>query len=161
MKRTTPFHKRIRRTERGQSLVELALGFTFILILLAGAINFGQAFFIWIALREATQEGAVYAARRPAAVNDAEIRNRVRAAVQTEIPSFDNNRLVTTITRSASPICPGQSITVSSRYRFNLLIPFVSTAMTFVLPTENGIPYIEVGASTTNTVLISDDTGCP
>ncbi|MEJ5224750.1 MAG: TadE/TadG family type IV pilus assembly protein [Anaerolineales bacterium] len=148
-------------TERGQSLVELALGFTFILILLAGAINFGEAFFIWIALREATQEGAVYAARHPAAINDTEIRNRVRAAVQTEIPSFNINRLDTNIERSTSPICPGNAITVSARYRFSILVPFVSTAVAIVLPTENGTPYIDVRASTTNTVLISDDTGCP
>jgi Flp pilus assembly protein TadG len=159
MKFRTPFTK---TSEKGQSLVELALGFTFILILLAGAINFGQAFFIWIALREATQEGAVYAARHPVAVYDGETRNRVRAAVQTEIPGFELGRLTTNITRGATPICPGNPITVSATYRFRILVPFVSTAVTIVLPTEaDGTPYITVGASTTNTVLISDDPGCP
>lgn len=149
-------------SERGQSLVELALGFTFILILLAGAINFGQAFFIWIALREATQEGAVYAARHPATGYYPEIRNRVRAAVQTEIPSFEIGRLTTDITPGANPICPGNAITISATYRFRILVPFVSTAVTIILPTEaDGTPYITVGASTTNTVLISGDPGCP
>ncbi len=151
-----------RKSERGQSLVELALGFTFILILLAGAINFGQAFFIWIALREATQEGAVYAATHPTSGYYPEITNRVRAAVQTEIPSFQITRLTTQIQPGATPICPGNPITISAQYRFRILIPFVSTAVTIALPTEpDGTPYITVRASTTNTVLISGDPGCP
>ncbi len=157
------FKKKLTKSasEKGQSLVELALGFTFILILLAGAINFGEAFFIWIALREATQEGAVYAARHPTPTNDNEIRNRVRAAVQSEIPNFEVGRLTTTITRYDSSTCPGDPITIAAEYRFRILVPFVSTAVTIALPTEaDGTPYITVRAETTNTVLISDDSGC-
>lgn len=156
-----PFNPKHAKSERGQSLVELALGFTFILILLAGAINFGQAFFIWIALREATQEGAVYAATHPTTGYQPEVINRVRAAVQTEIPAFEIGRLTTTITRATNPICPGDPITISAEYRFRVLVPFVSTVMTFALPTENGVPIITVRAATTNTVLISGDTNCP
>jgi Flp pilus assembly protein TadG len=54
--------------ERGQSMVELALTITFLMVLLAGTIDMGRAFFTWLALRDAAQEGASYGSIRP---NDA------------------------------------------------------------------------------------------
>jgi len=50
------------RTEKAQSLVELAVSLTFLLLLVAGVVDLGRAFFTYIALRDAAQEGAVYAA---------------------------------------------------------------------------------------------------
>ena len=50
------------RRENGQSLVEMALSMTLLLILLAGVVDLGRAFFTFIALRDAAQEGASYAA---------------------------------------------------------------------------------------------------
>ena len=50
------------KKESGQSLVELALSMTLLLILLAGVVDLGRAFFTYIALRDAAQEGASYAA---------------------------------------------------------------------------------------------------
>ena len=50
------------RNESGQSLMELALSMTVLLILLAGVVDLGRAFFTYIALRDAAQEGASYAA---------------------------------------------------------------------------------------------------
>ncbi|MFC1996195.1 TadE/TadG family type IV pilus assembly protein [Chloroflexota bacterium] len=47
--------------ERGQSLVELAISMTVLLILLAGLVDLGRAFFTYITLRDAAQEGASYA----------------------------------------------------------------------------------------------------
>lgn len=54
--------------ESGQSLVELALSFTLILLVLAGAVDFGRAFFAVIALRDAAQEGVIYASVHPSDV---------------------------------------------------------------------------------------------
>lgn len=53
------------RTEHGQSMVELALTITVLMVLLAGTIDLGRAFFTWIALRDAAQEGASYASFNP------------------------------------------------------------------------------------------------
>lgn len=53
------------KKEQGQSLVELALSFTLILLVLAGAVDFGRAFFALIALRDAAQEGVIYASMNP------------------------------------------------------------------------------------------------
>jgi hypothetical protein len=49
-----------RRAERGQSLSELSMAMALILILLAGVADLGRAFFTYISLRDAAQEGALY-----------------------------------------------------------------------------------------------------
>jgi Flp pilus assembly protein TadG len=48
--------------EKGQSLMELAISLVVLLILLAGVVDLGRAFFTYITLRDAAQEGASYAA---------------------------------------------------------------------------------------------------
>ncbi len=53
------------RKEQGQSLVELAISFMVIILVLAGAVDFGRAFFALIALRDAAQEGVLYASINP------------------------------------------------------------------------------------------------
>ena len=53
------------RKEQGQSLVELALSLTLLLLLLGGAIDLGRMFFTYIALRDAAQEGAIYGSYCP------------------------------------------------------------------------------------------------
>ena len=46
-------------------MVELALVLTILLVLLAGTIDLGHAFFIWLAMRDAAQEGAAYGSINP------------------------------------------------------------------------------------------------
>ena len=53
------------RAERGQSLMEMAVSMVVIVILLAGIVDLGRAIFTFIALRDAAQEGLVYAAIYP------------------------------------------------------------------------------------------------
>ncbi len=60
--------------ERGQSLVELAVSFTLIVLVLAGVVDFGRAFFALIALRDAAQEGVIYASVHPGDVTGIEQR---------------------------------------------------------------------------------------
>ncbi len=55
----------LKKSERGQSLVELAISLMVILMVLAGAVDFGRAFFAIIALRDAAQEGVLYASVNP------------------------------------------------------------------------------------------------
>ena len=59
-----PRNKRA-KSEQGQSLVELAISLMLILLVLAGAVDFGRAFFAIIALRDAAQEGVLYASINP------------------------------------------------------------------------------------------------
>ena len=51
--------------ERGQSLVELSLTLTVILVLLSGAVSFGMAYFSYVSIRDAAQEGALYGSLSP------------------------------------------------------------------------------------------------
>ena len=50
---------------RGQSLVELAISLTVMLLLLAGAVTFGMALFSYVAIRDAAQEGALFGSINP------------------------------------------------------------------------------------------------
>ncbi len=63
---TTSLFARLRKpVERGQSLVELAISLTVILLLLSGAVSFGMALFSYVAIRDAAQEGALYGSFNP------------------------------------------------------------------------------------------------
>jgi hypothetical protein len=53
------------RSERGQSLVELAISLTVMLLLLSGAVTFGMALFSYVAIRDAAGEGALYGSISP------------------------------------------------------------------------------------------------
>jgi hypothetical protein len=53
------------KKEKGQSLVELAISFTFLILLLAGVADLGRAFYTFISLRDAAQEGALYGSTAP------------------------------------------------------------------------------------------------
>ena len=59
-------------------MVELAITLTFMLMLLAGAVEFGIALFQFVQLRDAAQEGALYGSIHPG--DDTNIEARVRAA---------------------------------------------------------------------------------
>jgi hypothetical protein len=53
------------RGERGQSLVELTLGFTMLLILMSGLLDLGRAYFIYVALEDGAGEAALYLSINP------------------------------------------------------------------------------------------------
>lgn len=62
--------------EGGQSLVELAISLPVIILLLMGTFDFGMALFSYSIMRDAAQEGALYASFAPG--NKSEIENRAR-----------------------------------------------------------------------------------
>jgi Flp pilus assembly protein TadG len=53
------------RSERGQSLVELALVLPLLLLLFGGIVDLGRVFYTYIGLTNATREGARTGARQP------------------------------------------------------------------------------------------------
>ena len=55
----------MKRSESGQSLVELAVSVIVLLIILAGVVDLGRVAFYYIAIRDAAQEAASYAAVFP------------------------------------------------------------------------------------------------
>ena len=141
------------RTERGQSLVELAVSLLVLLYLLSGAAEFGVAFFQYVQLRDAAQEGALYGSLN-ACAGAAAIETRVRGASYTPIKLNDPGSGVTvTITaKSAGGAAlsdvtaarEGDAITVSVKYDHKIFMPFMAK---FIGPT------ITLNGSVTDTVL--------
>ena len=68
-----------RSSEKGQSLIELAVSLVILLILIAGIVDLGRLVFYYIAMRDAAQEGATYGSLNPTFCY--EIENRVRAGI--------------------------------------------------------------------------------
>ena len=58
-------HRSPARRSRGQALVELALVMPIFLLLIAGAIDLGRLFYAYVAIVNASKEGALYGARHP------------------------------------------------------------------------------------------------
>src|SRR5512138_51077 len=93
------------RRERGQSLVELAISLTVMLLLLSGAVTFGMALFSYVAMRDAAQEGALYGSFNPylhntpqnakydtgELINAAAIQDRVRNASNSPVNLADTS----------------------------------------------------------------------
>src|SRR5215211_6100079 len=78
-----------KKSERGQSLVELAISLLILLYLLSGAVEFGIVFFQYVQLRDAAQEGALYASMNPSDGDGIEA--RVRAAASSPIDLSDTS----------------------------------------------------------------------
>lgn len=72
-------YDKIIKSEKGQSLVELAVSLIILLILLAGVVDLGRVAFYYLALRDAAQEGASYGSIFPN--NNYEIIERTKAGI--------------------------------------------------------------------------------
>ncbi len=121
MRRKT--HRKSNHAGRGQSLVEFALVLPIILMILLGLLDFGRAFYTMVALRDAADEGASYAAIRP---NDT-------VGIQRRAAEASTN-LVTIQIEDVSIIRPptlavGQPITVTVDFNFDLYTPFVQSML--------------------------------
>ncbi len=138
MKRATM--KKI-KNERGQSLVEMAVSLVLLLLLLSGAVEFGMAFFQFIQLRDAVQEGAFYGSIAP--TDSAGITSRTQNASNTPI---DLTTLTPSITFTGSA-CEdtGNAITVTLTYDHKIFMPFMSGIL--------GRTTIPLKASVTDTIL--------
>jgi Flp pilus assembly protein TadG len=111
------------RSEKGQNLVEFAIGITFLLVVLAGILDLGRAYFSYIALQDAAQEGASYASIAPTDIEG--IRDRVRATSSSPINFnlVDDSQIEIQLGEGS---CTGDDITVTVRIDFRLVAPFFS-----------------------------------
>jgi Flp pilus assembly protein TadG len=135
------------------------------IFMLLATIDFGFAFFSWITLRDAAQEGAAYGSMYPpTGFGDlTNIRDRVKYAATTPVnlENLPNPNIVIIMlwpdgTTSPSPVtpCPGNSIRVTVTYDYPVITPMISN---FV-----GAPTIPISASVTNTILRpGNNAGCP
>lgn len=143
--------------ERGQSLVELAVSLVILFILLAGVVDFGRAFFSYLSLRDAAQEGAVYGSICP--TNTAKILARVRGASNTPVDLSDTSHVQvdcafviggSEVACSGTPM-PGNGIKVRVTYdNFPITMPFLGGII--------GTQTLTLRAEATDTIL---RTSCP
>ena len=132
--------------ERGQSLVEFAISLTAILILLAGAADFGIALFHYIAMRDAAQEGALYGSMNPN--NTSEILSRAANSagdgelIDRLVSSGDMDIIITY--SDPTHHCEGYGITVSVEYDYPISMPFIGAFVG---------NFIHLRASVTDTIL--------
>jgi len=133
---------KFRRDECGQSLVELAISLTLILVLLAGAVDFSIAYFSYSAMQDAAQEGALYGSINP--TDEAGIITRVRRASTTPV-DLSNEDLVDVVVTLPGEACEGNEIKVNVIYDYPISMPFIGTYI--------GSQQITLNASVTDTIL--------
>jgi Flp pilus assembly protein TadG len=131
-----------RKGERGQSLVELAVSFTVLMLLLSISVDLGRAFFAYVAIREAAEEGALHASLNPGDTAGIEARVRTSSTTPIDMSNEDNVEVDSTPIGAA---CAGNSVRVTVSYNFHLTMPFLAP----ILGT-NEFPLI---AESTSTIL--------
>lgn len=147
VKLTNPAFKRSdsakrQRSERGQSLVELALSLSVILLLLAGAVDFSIAYFSFSAMQDAAQEGALYGSVHPG--DTVGIKDRVRHASSNPV-DLANEDLVDVEVALSGDACEGNEIKVNVIYDYPISMPFIGSII--------GSQKITLNASVTDTIL--------
>lgn len=141
--------QKIRKHERGQGLVELAISLIVLLYLLLGAVEFSIALFQYVAMRDAAQDGAIYGSINPN--QTADIINRVKSTASDLLILEDINITVTPTNSglycegsSGSPSVPN-SIKVEVKYGHKIFMPLVTPMI--------GTDTINLTANATNTIL--------
>ena len=109
----------IRSRKRGQALVELALLFPIMLLLLVGTVDLGRLFYFDVTVQNAVREGA----RR--AVDYTRTNTEVQAAVTTAASGITVTGI--TVTPATRVSTTTGSVSVSATYTFTPWMPGIST----------------------------------
>lgn len=128
--------RRARGSEDGQSLVEFAAALVALLIVVAGVLDIGRAFFTFVAIENAAGEGAIFGSYHPSWVTEADAQaagadqpqyDNITARAQHESPTgvVDWNLATVEVTHSG-PITVGNQITVSVTYSYPIMTPFLN-----------------------------------
>jgi len=107
-------------SQRGQSLTELAISLVILLTLLAGVLDIGRAYYMFLSLRDAAAEGAAYGSFDP--TNTTEIEARVRHESPGGMINWSGASISTSIIGQP---CRGGGIEVSATVDYLLLTPFI------------------------------------
>ncbi|MEP6570778.1 MAG: TadE/TadG family type IV pilus assembly protein [Acidobacteriota bacterium] len=125
-------NRKNKRSERGSTLVEFAIGATVFLTVMFAVVEFGRALWVHNALSDAARRGARYAV-----VNTAGDSAAVKNVVVYGDPAGGSTPLVDNLTTSNVNVTysgfglSGGTATVSiSNYQFQFVVPIVSTSIT-------------------------------
>ena len=146
MKKRISFIKKV-KSEKGQSLLEIAFSLTFLLVLLAGAVDIGRIFIAYISLRDAAQEGIAFGSVFPTYCNQIIARATSSSSVMFQPTASMITVLVGGVpcaSASADQACIGQDITVRiANPGYPMTMPFIGAVIG-----EQSIP-LEVTVSDT------------
>jgi hypothetical protein len=134
------------KNERGQSLVELAISLVVLLYLLSGATEFALAFFQFVQLRDAAQEGALYGSLNPddSAGIISRVRNSSNSPLDLSINDVNTGATVT-VNFPDGDSCEGDGIEVVVRHDHAIFMPFMKQIL--------NRQYITLTARVTDTIL--------
>lgn len=134
IKRKTHKNNNNSRKQHGQSMAEVAISFSMLIFILSATVDIGRAFFAYIAIRDASQEGAAYGSLFP--WDQAGIDAHVRAS---STDPFDLSDLSTVSVGVYYPVgseypgtgsipddlCAGDSIRVIVNYDLIFFMPLI------------------------------------
>jgi Flp pilus assembly protein TadG len=137
---------RFTQNESGQSLVELSVSLVFLLILIAGVVDLGRAFFTYIALRDAAQEGALYGSLNP--TDTTAITQRANAVLADRANPGD-----VSVSSSTTGTCDDGSIGANGDNSIEVIVEYNNFPITMpFLGTFVG-QHINLSANVTDTIL--------
>ena len=126
--------KTLSKRQKGQSLVELSVLISALVILLAGVADFGRGYLIFVELQDAAQEGASYGSYSPD--DFTEIEARVRDTIHEPLDLSDPS-VVTVVSALTNPshACSGfdpvtlepNEIEVTILYQLRITMPFLGS----------------------------------
>lgn len=141
--------KQTTRSERGQSLVEFAFGAVVLLILLSVIVDGARALFTYLSMRDAAQEGALYASYMP--TDTTGITNRVRGT------SDLMNGMGGAITITVSPTVTGKfCMGTTSSVPHGIMVRIDYTTFPLAMPFVGafiGAQSVPISAFVTDTIL--------
>lgn len=115
-------HERRRGSERGQSMVELALLVPLLALILLGLIDFGRVFGAFIVITNAAREGARYGSQYPNDIDGMKVRT-IREADWSGI-SLRYDEINVQISGGTAP---GQPLALSVMYPYSAVSTLIST----------------------------------
>ena len=120
------------RSERGQSLVEFAITFLVLVLILSVVVDVGRLYFASVAVREAAEEGALYGSMG----EFNKIVDRVRQSSSSPIDMEDISKVEVSCPGAPSNDCAnltgpnclpaGESLTVTVTYQFDFIMPLIA-----------------------------------
>jgi Flp pilus assembly protein TadG len=128
------------RRQRGQSLTEMAIFITILMLLMAGVIDLGRAYYSYLALKDAAAEGAAYGSIEPGDL--AGIDARVRGESPGGLIDWTGAAVNTTF---IGPACRGGGVRVEITITYEFLTPFIGAIA--------GTQTIPLTADVVNTIL--------
>ncbi len=111
-----------KQSARGQSLVEAALFFPILLLILMGVVDLGRAYITLVVLQDAASEGAAYAAINP--TQTAHIVGRTVGS-SNELVRIDPAG----VSVQYGSLTPGSPITVTVQYSYEFMMPLVGALL--------------------------------